>query len=183
MSTILGTGKFLRLVRDGRWEFVERVNARGAVAIVAVTEDRRLILTDQFRPAVGRRVIDLPAGLSGDVPGEEDEAFAASAKRELVEETGFDARTLQHVADCTSSPGLASEVISIFVAHQIRQEHSGGGVEGEQIEVHTPSLRGIDRWLARQVAEGKLIDGKVYAGLYFAKRRGRPSKPAKRNKK
>ena len=42
--TVLGKGKFLRLVRDGRWEFAERVNARGGVAIVAVTDEREYIL-------------------------------------------------------------------------------------------------------------------------------------------
>jgi len=183
MSKVLGQGKFLRLVRDGRWEFVERVNARGAVAIVAVTANRRIILTDQFRPAVGRRVIDLPAGLSGDVQGQEDEAFAASALRELIEETGYTAKHLEHVGDCSSSPGLASEVISLFVARDLLKTDTGGGVDGEQIEVHSPLIRGIDHWLAKQVAAGKLIDGKVYAGLYFAKRRVASPKAPTRSKK
>ena len=84
MTRVLGKGKFLRLIRDRHWEFVERVNARGVVAIIAVTADRRIILTDQYRSAVGRSVIDLPAGLAGDVKGQEDEAFAESALRELL---------------------------------------------------------------------------------------------------
>lgn len=164
---VLGKGKFLRLVREGRWEFVERSNARGAVAVIAVTDKREFILTDQFRPAVGRRVIDLPAGLSGDVKGQEDEAFALSALRELIEETGYHAEKLEHLADCPSSPGLASEVISYFFATDVTRVEAGGGVEHEQIEVHAPKLRTIKRWLAGQVSAGKLIDPKVYAGLYF----------------
>ena len=126
---VLGKGKFLRLVRDGRWEFVERTNARGGVAIVAVTEQREFVLTDQFRPAVGRHVIDLPAGLSGDVKGQEDEASSLSALRELVEETGYHADDLEHLADCPSSPGLTSEIISYFLARNVRQVSAGGGVE------------------------------------------------------
>lgn len=164
---VLGKGRFLRLVREGRWEFVERSNARGAVAVIAVTAKREFILTDQFRPAIGLRVIDLPAGLSGDMKGQEDEAFAVSALRELIEETGYRAEELKHLADCPSSPGLASEIISYFFATGVTRVAAGGGVEHEQIEVHAPKLRTIKKWLAGQVAAGKLIDPKVYVGLYF----------------
>jgi len=182
MPKILGKGKFLHLVQDGNWEYVQRANARGVVAVVAVTEDRQLILTEQFRPAVGRHVIDLPAGLAGDVAGQETEAFATSAMRELMEETGYIAKKLEHLADCPTSPGLTSEVVSLFLASKLRQKSGGGGIEGEQINVLLPSLRGIDRWLAKQVAVGKLIDPKVYAALYFVKRRSNPAKPASSRK-
>ena len=165
--TVLGKGKFLQLVRDGKWEFAERINARGVVAVVAVTDDREFVLTEQFRAAVGKRVIDLPAGLSGDLQGQEDEAESISALRELVEETGFHASALEHLADCPSSPGLTSEVVSYFFARGVKRVNAGGGVEHEQIDVQTPRLRTIKKWLASQVASGKLIDPKVYAGLYF----------------
>lgn len=165
---VLGKGKFLRLVRDGRWEFAERTNARGAVAIFAFTADRRLVLTEQFRPAVGRLVIDVPAGLSGDVQGQETEDFVISAQRELTEETGYEAPHWEHAGDSPSSPGLTSEVISYYLATDAIQTSDGGGVEHEQIQVHAPSLRTIGRWLSRQVAAGKLIDPKVYVALYFA---------------
>jgi ADP-ribose pyrophosphatase len=165
---ILGTGKFLRLVKDGRWEFAERTNAIGAVAVIAVTKDDRLVLTEQFRPAVGKRVIDLPAGLSGDVAGLEDEEQAVSALRELEEETGYTAKKLKHVASCPSSPGLSSEVISYFFSRSVVKIGDGGGVEHEAIEVHTPAIKSIKPWLSRQKAAGKLIDVKVYLALYFA---------------
>lgn len=167
---ILGSGKFLRLVKAGRWEFAERTNARGAVAIIAVTKDQRLVLTEQFRPAVSKTVIDLPAGLSGDVAGAEDEAESLSAMRELVEETGYSAKSLKHVASCPSSPGLSSEVISYFFSRQVTKISDGGGVEHEQITVHTPTIASIKSWLSRQIKAGKLIDSKVYLGLYFATR-------------
>ena len=167
VRTVIGKGKFLQLVRDGKWEIAERVNARGAVAVVAVTDNREFVLTDQFRHAVGCRVIDLPAGLSGDVPGQENEAMALSALRELDEETGFQAGELEHLADCPSSPGLTSEIVSYFYANGVTRMNAGGGIENEQIDVQTPKLRTIKKWLAEQVAAGKLIDPKVYAGLYF----------------
>lgn len=166
---ILGRGKFLQLVRDGHWEIAERINCEGAVAIVAVTTDRRIILTEQYRPAVGRRVVDLAAGLAGDLPGQRGEAFLRSAKRELLEETGFAGGTWTALGECPSSPGLTSEVLSYFYADGVKQKTKGGGVEHERIEVHTPALRTIKRWLAARVAAGALIDPKVYAGLYFVK--------------
>jgi ADP-ribose pyrophosphatase len=156
-------------VREGHWEFAERTNAIGAVAVIAVTKDRRLVLTEQYRPAVGKHVIDLPAGLSGDLAGTEDEDQAVSALRELVEETGFTAKGLKQVASCSSSPGLSSEIISYFSCRNVTKVGDGGGVEHENIIVHTPSLKAITRWLSRQIAAGKLIDGKVYLGLYFAR--------------
>jgi ADP-ribose pyrophosphatase len=49
----------------------------------------------------------------------------------------------------------------------VKRLAAGGGVDGEQIDVRTPKLRTIRKWLADQAAAGKLIDSKVYAGLYF----------------
>ena len=164
---VIGKGRFLQLVLDGRWEIAERVNASGAVAIIAVTKDKEYVLTDQFRPAVGRNVIDLPAGLCGDIIGQEDEAAELSAQRELEEETGFRAKTLRHLDDCPSSPGLTNEVISYFIARGVTRVAEGGGVEHENIVVQTPRLRTIKKWLKDQVAAGKMIDPKVYVGLYF----------------
>lgn len=182
-TKVIGKGKFLQLVREGTWEFVERVNAKGVVAVVALTPDRRILLTEQFRAAVGRIVIDLPAGLAGDVAGEENEEFATSALRELIEETGYNAKRVDHVADCPTSPGLTSEIVSFFIARDLRQVSKGGGVEGENIVVHCPTIRGIDKWLAKQVAEGKLVDGKVYAGLQFSRRRAPTPSPARKGQK
>jgi ADP-ribose pyrophosphatase len=164
---VLGEGKYLRLVREGRWEIAERTNTTGAVAIVAVTGDRRLVLTEQHRTAVGRPVIDIAAGLVGDEAEHRDEPLRECARRELLEETGYSAKSLVHVADSPSSPGLTNEIISYFLAMNVRKTHDGGGVAHEDITVHAPSLRGIRRWLARQIVAGKLIDVKVYAALYF----------------
>jgi len=164
----LGEGKFLRLMKEGRWEFVERNNSHGAVAVVAVTKDQRLILVDQYRPAVKCHVIDLPAGLTGDVAGTENDDEAVSANRELVEETGYTARGLKRMASCPTSPGLSSEVVTYFLTRNVRKIGDGGGVEHEEITVHTPALATIRAWLKRQIKAGKLIDTKVYGGLYFA---------------
>ena len=86
----LGIGRFLHLVEVDKWEYVDRVIASGVVAVAAVTDDARLILVEQFRPPVGRPVIELPAGLCGDDPGAAGELLAEAGCRELLEETGLD---------------------------------------------------------------------------------------------
>ncbi|MEM8886343.1 MAG: NUDIX hydrolase, partial [Planctomycetota bacterium] len=108
----LAEGKFLRLLKRGRWEFVERVNASSVVAMLAVTRDDEIILVEQYRPAVRRRVIELPAGLVGDVDGDHDEVRAA--KRELVEETGYRARRVEPLVSIPSSAGLTDETTVLY---------------------------------------------------------------------
>jgi ADP-ribose pyrophosphatase len=164
---VLAAGRFLRLVRGDGWEFVERVRATGVVAIVAVTTAGELILTEQFRPAVAGRVIDLPAGLAGDGPRTEE--LATAARRELIEETGYDARRLTLLAQAPTSPGLTTEVVSFFRATGLKKVAAGGGVEGEQITIHAVQLDRMDAWLRRRSRAGIQIDCKVFAGLYFAR--------------
>jgi 8-oxo-dGTP pyrophosphatase MutT (NUDIX family) len=88
---VMAEGKFLRLVAQSGWEWVERVNASGAAVIAAVTDDDKLILVEQYRIPMHSRVVDLPAGLVGDDPGTDGEAMIDAARRELFEETGLDA--------------------------------------------------------------------------------------------
>src|SRR3712207_4274816 len=65
-SDVLGKGKYLRLVRRGKWEFVERLKSKGVVGIIATTDDGRLVLVEQWREAAGAWCVELPAGLVGD---------------------------------------------------------------------------------------------------------------------
>jgi len=81
-------GKYLSMKLRGRWEFVQRKNISGIVGIVPITDSNELVLVDQYRAAVGKRVFELPAGLAGDIAGQEDESFKTAADRELLEETG-----------------------------------------------------------------------------------------------
>lgn len=167
---VISAGRFLRLVRRGKWEFAERTNASGAAAIVAVTDDQRLVLIEQARPALGGVVVELPAGLVGDTPGQEAEDMAVAAGRELIEETGYEAGKISLACSGPSSPGLTSECIAIFVATALRKVGPGGGDEHEEITVHEVPLAEVESWLAARTAAGAHVDLKVYAGLYFARR-------------
>ena len=152
-------GKHVIVLSQEEWEFVERKKAKEAVAVVAITDDDRLILTEQFRAPVNARVIDLPAGLIEEFGAEE------TARRELEEETGYTCARVDILATSPTSPGITSEIVHFYRAKQIRRRGKGGGVGGEDITVHAVPLREIDRWLRTQRS---LIDTKVWAGLYFA---------------
>jgi ADP-ribose pyrophosphatase len=167
---LIHEAKWLRLVRRGRWEYVQRTVGGTAAQIVALTEAGELVLIEQPRPAVGGRVIELPAGLIGDIAGAEDEAPELAAARELEEETGFAPERLERLATGTSSAGLSDERQIFFRAFGLKKVGEGGGDEHEDITVHLVPLAEVETWLAAREREGLVIDLKVWSGLYFARR-------------
>lgn len=169
---ILAQGKYLRLVRQRGWEFVERTNVSGIAVIVAVTDQGRLLLTEQFRRPLDKAVIELPAGLAGDTSGQEHESPAVAATRELLEETGYQARHMAEVACGPTSAGLSSEVVTVYRAAGLTKVAAGGGVDHERILVHEVPLDGLQDWLLQQIEAGKLVDVKVHAAPLWA---GKPS--------
>jgi ADP-ribose pyrophosphatase len=165
--TTLHTGKFLALIKEGHWEYVDRVNASGAALILAVTEEQKILLVEQDRIPVHARTIELPAGIIGDEPGNANESRAAAARRELLEETGYAAEHIEQVTSGPSCSGITSERVTLFRASGLRRAGKGGGVENEDITVHEIPLVEVAAWLERKAQTGVLIDPKVYAGLYF----------------
>jgi ADP-ribose pyrophosphatase len=171
-TEVIADGKHIALVRRGGWEFARRKGVSGIVGIVAVTDDGKLVLVEQQRPPVAARVVELPAGLAGDAEGYEGEDLEAAARRELLEETGYSARQMRRVAAGAASAGMTDEVITLFVATGLEKAGPGGGDGAEQITVHEISLARVEAWLKERERDGLLIDLKVYAGLYFARRGG-----------
>jgi len=168
-KVILHKGKFLALVKEGHWEYADRTNATGAAIIVAVTDEQKLLLVEQYRIPVHARTIELPAGIIGDEPGSGDENHADAARRELEEETGYRAERMEALTLSPASSGLTSETVTLFLAAKLRRVGKGGGVAHEQITVHEVPLNEVHEWLATRAKAGFLIDSKVYAGLYFLK--------------
>jgi ADP-ribose pyrophosphatase len=164
-------GKYLALVKEGHWEYADRVGATGAAIILAVTPEQKLLVVEQHRIPVHSRTIELPAGITGDEG--EGESDAEAAKRELLEETGYEAAKIEELTTGPASSGLTSETVTLFLATDLKRVHAGGGIENEKITVHEAPLNEIDAWLAKKRAEGCLIDPKLYAGLYFLTRRGK----------
>lgn len=166
----LHAGRFLRLVARNGWEFVERPGIHGIVLVVAVTPAGGLLLVEQRREPVGANVLELPAGLAGDDPGRGDEPLEETARRELLEETGWAAESMERLTSGPPSAGVTSEVVTLFRARALSREGPGGGVEGEAITVHEVPMEAAERFLREREAAGILVDPKVWAGLWFARR-------------
>jgi len=162
----LWTGKFLTIQKTGHWEYVSRTTRRPVVAIVAVDKEDHLILVEQFRPPVGSNVIELPAGLAGDIPGSEDEALLDAAKRELEEETGYTSNQWRQVTNGLSSAGLTDESTEVFAAVDVEQTSAGGGVCGEDITIHRVPVKDLMQWLKDKSLPYDLkLLGAVYAAM------------------
>jgi ADP-ribose pyrophosphatase len=160
-------GKWIRFVDNNGWEYVERIGVTGVVCIAAVTPEKKLVLVEQMRPALGAKTIELPAGLVGDEPGHENEHHQSGAERELLEETGYEASEWSYLTEGPASSGLCSEVITFFMARGLRKVGEGGGVQNESIIVHEVLLTEIQTWLDAKARAGYIIDPKVFTGLYF----------------
>lgn len=152
---------------EGSWEYVIRPNAKGCVGILAVTDDNMVVLTEQYRPPVDRNVIELPAGLAGDIPLQEDEPLETAARRELKEETGFEAKKWEKLIEGPTSPGLSDELITIFYAHELTRVSEGGGTRDEDIKVHIIKMADVTSWCEDQRAEGKLVNLKIFSALHM----------------
>lgn len=148
-------GHYIRAVRAGTWEYVER--CRGIQAVVILAEhDGKIILIEQDRvPLGGRRCLELPAGLVGD---EDDKGVEDTALKELEEETGFTASHVERVGEFYSSPGMVAEGFTLVRAHGVEP---GGEKSDEPITVHLVERSSIAQFVAARRAEGVAMDAKL----------------------
>jgi len=174
---VIASGRFIRLVKEAGWEYTERINITGIVVIVAITDDGRLVLTEQYRRPVHSHVLELPAGLVGDRREARNERMLDAARRELFEETGYRARRWRRLLDGPPTPGLSAELMTFYLAMGARKVGPGGGDASEEIIAHAVPLHTIEAWLKKQQRQGHLVDPKIYAGIFFALRAGRQGRP------
>lgn len=163
-------GRYLRLCQRGTWEYAERVNPQGAVVIVAVTPDDKVLLVEQYRIPIQSRTLEFPAGLIGDLDAHADEGWEASAQRELIEETGWSAARFESLIRGPSSAGMSTEDQHFVRAFDLTRVGPGGGDGSENIVVHEVPVAAVAAFVADADARGYRIDPKVYAGLYFIER-------------
>jgi 8-oxo-dGDP phosphatase len=159
---------------DGTTAKREVVEHDNAVAIVALDSaggagadadpDPRVILIEQYRHPLGRRLWELPAGLM-DVDGEGAQQTAA---RELVEETGYAAANWSVLVDVAPSPGFSEEIVRIFLATdltQVGRPHPGDHEEAELRVVLVPLSTAM-----RAVLDGRIVNGMAVSGILAAER-------------
>ena len=137
---VVHEGRYLRLIHQDGWEYFERCNCTGIVIIVAKTNARKVILVEQFRPPVGRKVIEFPAGLINDRQFKKKETLARAALRELFEETGYRAKGVRRLLIGPVSAGACSDLVTMVEAYGLRKAGAGGGDHTENITVHEVPL-------------------------------------------
>jgi len=160
--SVLHVGPVFRVERlsvdcaDGAVREREVVRHPGAVTVIAVLPDGRLVLVRNRRVAVGLRLVEFCAGKLE--PGEEP---AATAARELEEETGYSAGRIESLGRFFTSPGFADEVMHVFLASDLRPgpQRLEPGEELEVLVLSEPELRAA-------IARGEILDGKTL-GAYL----------------
>jgi ADP-ribose pyrophosphatase len=136
----------------------------GAVAVLALDEQDRVLMIRQYRHPVARQLWEIPAGLR-DVSGE---ALVDTARRELLEETGYAARDWHALIDSYASPGISSERIRIFLARGLETAQSDYQREGEEKFLRTawvPLAEAVQAALAGNLHNGATIQGILAARI------------------
>lgn len=157
-TEIAWEGKYIKVSREGTWEYVSRTRGVSAAVILAVNEGH-VILVEQYRVPLGRQCLELPAGLVGDE--EEGEAAEIAAIRELEEETGYRADHMVELGRFHASPGMSSEGFTLLRAEGLTKTGEGGGTEHEDIVVHRVRLRDVPAFVEAKRREGAAIDVKL----------------------
>ena len=162
---VMWEGRFITAKMRGRWEYVGRARGIRAAAIIALDDDAdgaaHVILVSQYRVPLGRFSLEIPAGLVGDDDGGEGEDALTAAARELEEETGYRAASLEVLGEFYSSPGMISECFTLLKATGLERIGEGGGTAGENIIVHRVALRDLARFVAEWRRAGHAVDVRV----------------------
>lgn len=160
------SGKLLKVkedhvrLPDGAETVREHIDHPGAVAVIAVLDNGKLLLERQYRYPLKQVFLELPAGKI-----DRGEPILDTARRELREETGYKAKSWRHLGVMHPCIGYANERIEIFLAHGL--SYVGHARDQEEfIEVVELSL--ADAVLA--IRDGEITDGKTIAGLFWAEK-------------
>ena len=172
---VVWQGRFIAAKRKGKWEYVSRPRGVTAAVILAIVEGD-VILVEQERVPLGRRCLELPAGLVGD--GEAGEEIETAAIRELEEETGYRAQRMVALGRFHASPGMSSEYFTLVRAEGLTKTGDGGGVEGEDIQVYRVPLNEVSAFVERRRAVGVAMDVKLLLLLAGDLMRGHGAHPA-----
>lgn len=146
---------------NGKTGTREIINHPGAVAIIALTPERKIVLVEQYRKALERSIIEIPAGKL-----EKGEEPITTAIRELEEETGYKAEKFTFLQAFATSPGFADEIIHLFLAENLSNvENKADLDEDEFVELLEVTVEEAEQL----VAEGKIFDAKTAFAVLWVK--------------
>jgi ADP-ribose pyrophosphatase len=149
---------------DGERHLREVVVHRGGVAVVALTGDQRVLLVRQYRHAVGEVLLEIPAGTLDPLDDGGTEAPDPAARRELAEETGFEAERWQKLGRFYTAPGFTTEVMHLYLARDLQPiEGYTGPDTDERLEVERVPIDGA----LRLAEDGQIRDAKTLVGLFW----------------
>ncbi|HCU07461.1 MAG TPA: ADP-ribose pyrophosphatase [Clostridiales bacterium] len=152
--------RHLVTAKEGRTARRDIVEHSGGVGICAVTPEQKLIMIRQYRKAAEADVWEIPAGKTED--GEDPET---TARRELKEETGYDAVDFRSIARFYGTIGYNNEVIEIFRASATIRGRTNFD-ENEAIDMYEMDLKS----LVQMVERGEIVDGKTIIGILLIAR-------------
>jgi ADP-ribose pyrophosphatase len=143
---------------------LELIRHAGASAVVPFLDppdfpDPRLVLVHQYRYAAGGMIYEVPAGM----PRSSSESWETCARRELVEETGFEAGEMSYLTRIYTTPGFTDEVIHLFAATDLRP----GAVSRDADEFMEVVTLPLSQVLAK-IRAGEIVDGKSLCAILFA---------------
>jgi ADP-ribose pyrophosphatase len=146
---------------DGNRAKRELVQHPGAVALIPITNEGKIILVKQYRKSLNRSLIEIPAGRI-----EVGEDPKITALRELEEETGYGAREVTYIQSFATSPGFADEIIHLYLAENLYEiENPAAGDEDEFIELLEATIDEAEQ----MVAAGDIYDAKTAFAVIYAK--------------
>lgn len=149
------------LLPNGRSSKRELIEHPGAVALVAITVENKLVLVEQYRKALERNIIEIPAGK---IEKGEDPAY--TAMRELEEETGYTAERLELIQSFSTSPGFADEVIHVYAAIGLKKSESGAVLdEDEFVELMEVTIEEAEEMMK----DNRIYDAKTAFAVLWAK--------------
>jgi ADP-ribose pyrophosphatase len=141
---------------DGLTLDLEVIRHPGASAVVALTDDRQVLMLRQYRHAIGDYIWEIPAGT---FDGREEPL--ACARRELIEETGFQADSWEPMGAVTPLAGYSDERIFLYLARELAPAKQSLDPD-EILEVHHVPLERV----SRMIADGQIEDAKTIAALF-----------------
>mgnify|MGYP001358277719 CR=1 FL=1 len=149
---------------NGNQSSRELVKHPGAVAVIPITSEGKIIMVRQYRKALEKEIIEIPAGKL-----EQGEAPEVTAIRELEEETGYTTERLQYVQSFYTSPGFADEIIYLYYTDQLEPMLEKASLdEDEFVELMEVSLEEAETYMK----EEKIHDAKTIFALMFLKLKG-----------